>query len=57
MNAYAKCFDKNRKCMNLWIKDEEVLKKYNEIWNTICRLLKKDLIVNQCIMINALKQE
>ena len=57
MNAYAKCFDKNSKCMNLWIKDEEVLKKYNEIWNTICRLLKKDLIVNQCIMINALKQE
>ena len=31
------------------------LKKYNEICDKISSLLKKDLIVNQCIMINILE--
>ena len=43
MNAYVKYFDKNNKCINLVIKDEEILKKYNEIWNKIGSLLKKGI--------------
>ena len=31
MNAYAKYFDKNNKCMNLLVNDKEILKKYIEI--------------------------
>ena len=41
INAYAKCFDENSKCINLLIKDEEIFKKYNEILNKIASLLKK----------------
>ena len=35
MNAYVKYFDKNSKYINLSVNDEEVLKKYREIWNKI----------------------
>ena len=35
MNAYVKYFDKNSKYINLLVNDEEVLKKYREIWNKI----------------------
>ena len=55
MNAYAKCFDKNSKYMNLLVNDKEMLEKYNKIWNNIKNLLKNDLMLNQCIMINILK--
>ena len=35
---------------------QNMLQKYNEIWNKISNLLKKKgLIVNQCIMINTIK--
>ena len=34
-NAYAKYFDKNNNCINLLVKDEEILKKCNEIWNKL----------------------
>ena len=33
-------------CTNLLVYDEELLKKYNEIWDKISNLLKKGLIVN-----------
>ena len=33
MNAYAKYFDKNSKCMNLLVNDKEILEKYCEILN------------------------
>ena len=39
MNAYAKCFDKNYKCINL--NDKEILGKYNYIWNEIKILFGK----------------
>ena len=39
MNAYAKCFDKNYKCINL--NDKEILEKYNNIWNEIKILFGK----------------
>ena len=42
MNAYAKYFG-DTKCMNLLVHDKEILKKYNEIWNKIKSLFKKEL--------------
>ena len=41
--------------MNLLVNDKEMLEKYNKIWNNIKNLLKNDLMLNQCIMINILK--
>ena len=55
MNGHVKYFDSNNKCMNLLVHDKELLKKYNEIWDKISNLLKKGLIVNQCMIINTLK--
>ena len=55
MNGYIKCFDNNNKYMNLIVHDEEILKKYNEIWDKVKDLFLKSLIVNQCIRINILK--
>ena len=31
MNAYAKCFDKNNKYINLLVNDKEISKEYSEI--------------------------
>ena len=42
MNAYAKYFG-DTKCMNLLVHDKEILKRYNEIWNEIKSLFKKEL--------------
>ena len=52
MNGYVKYFDSNNKCMNLLVHDEELLKKYSEIWDKINNLLKKGLIMNQFMIIN-----
>ena len=40
MNGYVKGFDDN-KCMSLLVHDDEVLKKYNKIWDKISNLLKR----------------
>ena len=42
MNGYVKYFNDN-KCMNLLVHDDEVLKKYNKIWDKISNLLKKGI--------------
>ena len=42
MNAHAKHFDKNNKCMNILVNDKEILKKYTERWNKIKNLFKKE---------------
>ena len=42
MNAYAKCFDKSNKYINLLVNDKEILKKYSDIWNKIKSLIKKE---------------
>ena len=42
MNGYVKYFNHN-KCMNLLVHDDEVLKKYNKIWDKISNLLKKGI--------------
>ena len=55
MNGYVKYFDSSNKYMNLLVRNQELLKKHNEIWNKISNLLKKGFIVNQCIIINTLK--
>ena len=55
INGHVKYFNNNNKYMNLLVRDKKLLKKYNEIWDKISNLLKKGLIVNQCIMINTLK--
>ena len=40
--------------MNLLVHDNELPKNYNLIRDKISNLLKKDLIVNQCMIINTL---
>ena len=42
MNRYSTYIDKNNKYLSLLVNDKEILKKYNEIWNKIKSLLKKD---------------
>ena len=42
MNGYVKYFDSNNKYINLLVHDKELLKKYNEIWDKISNLLKKE---------------
>ena len=43
MNAYGKYFDRNSKYMNILVHDRKILKKYNEIWDEIKNLFKKEL--------------
>ena len=42
MNAYAKYFDKNNKCMNRLVNDKDILEKCNEIWDKIKNLFAKE---------------
>ena len=53
MNGYVKYFNDN-KCMNLLIHDEELFKKYSEIWDKISNLLKKGLVSELVYEINTL---
>ena len=41
MNAYAKVFDKNNKCVNLLVNDQEILKTNNKIWDKIKNLFER----------------
>ena len=34
--AYVKRYDGETKWMNFLIKDDDLLKKYNDIWNKVC---------------------
>ena len=42
MNACNKYLDTNSKYMNLLVHDMEILEKYNEIWNRIKNVFKKE---------------
>ena len=42
MNVSAKYFHRNSKYMNLLVNDQEMLKKYSEIWNKIKSLIKTE---------------
>ena len=44
MSAYRKDLDEI-KYMYFLIKDDELLEKYNEIWERVCNSIKKNLIV------------
>ena len=46
---------KNNKYINLLVYDRELLKKYNAIWYKISSLLKNNLIVYQCTILNSLE--
>ena len=39
MSRYIKCFENGRKNMSFVIKDDDVLNKYNKIWNKIKKTL------------------
>ena len=45
MNAYRTDFHET-KCMSFLIRDDELLEKYNEIWEKVKNNIKKNLIVN-----------
>ena len=46
MSGYIKCFDDGGKNMSFVTDDEEVYKKYNEIWEVVRKLLKVKFTVN-----------
>ena len=41
MNTYVKSYDGKTKWMNLFVKDDDLLKKYNDIWNKVSNSIKK----------------
>ena len=49
--AYVKNFDDARTMSSL-IEDEELLKRYNIIWNNVKSITGKKSIVNKCLMKN-----
>ena len=55
MNRYVKYFDSNNKYTSFLVHDKTFLQKHNETFYKISNLLRKALIVNQCIMVNTLK--
>ena len=54
MSRSDKYFD-DTKYLPFSIKDEELLAVCNKIWNRVSNLIKKNLIVNHCIMKNKIK--
>ena len=42
MIAYRRDFDKS-KCVSCFIKDEKLLEIYNEIWEKVSNIIKKEL--------------
>ena len=55
MNPYVKYFDKNNHGINLLVLDKELLKNIMKYGIKSKVYLRKNLIVNLCIMINTLK--
>ena len=51
MGVYRRDFDET-KYISFLIKDDELLEKYNEIWDKVTNSMKKDLIVNLYTMKN-----
>ena len=40
--GHLKSYDGETKLIYFWIKDDELLKNYNDIWNTLSNGLKKE---------------
>ena len=55
MKAYVKHFDKSNQYKNLLVHDKELLKNIMKYGIKLRVYLRKNLILNQCIMINTLK--
>ena len=51
-NAYIKGYDGETKWMYFPIENENLLKKYNDIWNEVSNIIKKNLIPNPCTIKN-----
>ena len=53
MSAYVKIYDDETKWMHFLVKDDELLKKYNDIWNKVSNNIEKkidsELIYNRKI--------
>ena len=45
-NAYVKSYDGQTKWMNFLIEDDDLLKKYNTIWDKVSTDIKKNLIAS-----------
>ena len=54
MSSYRRYFD-NTKCVSFLIKDEKLLKKYNEIWKKISYIIKQRILQHTCIHWKACK--
>ena len=54
-SAYAKGYDGETKWMNVCIKDNDLLKKHNNIWNNVSNGIKKNLIANTFTIKKVLK--
>ena len=42
ISAYVKIYDQQTKSMNFLIKDDELLEKYNTIWDKVSAIIKKE---------------
>ena len=49
-SAYVKSYDKQTKEMYFLIEDNDLLEKYNTIWDKVSADVKKNLIVSQSII-------
>ena len=45
-SAYVRSYDGETKWMNSWIKDNDLLKEYNDIWNKLVIISEKNLTVS-----------
>ena len=45
-NAYVKHYDEQTKWMYFLIEDDDLLEKYNTIWDNVSTNIKKNLIAN-----------
>ena len=53
--AYVKCYDRETKWMYFLIEDDDLLKKYNTIWDKVSADIKKSLIRSLSIIKNFCK--
>ena len=49
LTGYARHFDNGDKLINFLVADKELLKKYNEIWDKIKSLFKKEFDKKTCV--------
>ena len=56
-SPYVKCYDREAKWMYFLIEDDDLLKKYNTIWDKVSADIKKNLIVSLSKIKNFWKQK